>query len=173
MSTYQARHAALEVEASRQRRLLVRGGLATAAATAIGGLGLITPAVAAPATVKQGSRGSAVRDLQTKLLRVIQQRELRRIGGSNPIKLDIRIIASTNKDLLTHILREEWGYDGMVTTDWWTAAEHHREVMAGNDLRMPSGYMPHLHQAMAQGLITRAALETAARHILTMILRID
>jgi beta-glucosidase len=81
--------------------------------------------------------------------------------------------ASTNKDLLTHILREEWGYDGMVTTDWWTAAEHHREVMAGNDLRMPSGYMPHLHQAMAQGLITRAALETAARHILTMILRID
>ena len=37
--------------------------------------------------------------LQTKLLRVIQQRELRRIGGSNPIKLDIRIIASTNKDL--------------------------------------------------------------------------
>ena len=37
--------------------------------------------------------------LQTKLLRVIQQRELRRIGGSTPVKLDIRIIASTNKDL--------------------------------------------------------------------------
>lgn len=37
--------------------------------------------------------------LQTKLLRVIQQRELMRIGGSTPIKLDIRIIASTNKDL--------------------------------------------------------------------------
>ena len=37
--------------------------------------------------------------LQTKLLRVIQQRELRRIGGGAPIKLDIRIIASTNKDL--------------------------------------------------------------------------
>lgn len=37
--------------------------------------------------------------LQTKLLRVIQHRELRRIGGSTPVKLDIRIIASTNKDL--------------------------------------------------------------------------
>jgi len=37
--------------------------------------------------------------LQTKLLRVLQQRELVRIGGSKPIPLDIRVIASTNKDL--------------------------------------------------------------------------
>ena len=37
--------------------------------------------------------------LQTKLLRVLQQRELMRIGGSKPIPLDIRVIASTNKDL--------------------------------------------------------------------------
>lgn len=37
--------------------------------------------------------------LQTKLLRVLQQRELMRIGGSRPIRLDIRVIASTNKDL--------------------------------------------------------------------------
>ncbi|WP_297716960.1 sigma-54-dependent Fis family transcriptional regulator [Intestinimonas sp.] len=37
--------------------------------------------------------------LQTKLLRVLQQRELMRIGGSRPIPLDIRVIASTNKDL--------------------------------------------------------------------------
>ena len=81
--------------------------------------------------------------------------------------------ASTCKELLTHILREEWDYDGMVTTDWWTAAEQHREVMAGNDLRMPTGYMPHLYQALEKGLITREALEIAARHILTLILRID
>ena len=37
--------------------------------------------------------------LQAKLLRVIQQRELLRVGGTKPIKLDIRIIAATNKDL--------------------------------------------------------------------------
>ena len=81
--------------------------------------------------------------------------------------------ASTCKDMLTHILREEWGYDGMVMTDWWTDAEQHREVMAGNDLKMPTGYMPHLRQALEQGLITREGLETAARHILTLILRMD
>ena len=37
--------------------------------------------------------------LQTKLLRVLQQRELIRVGGSHPVKLDLRVIAATNKDL--------------------------------------------------------------------------
>ena len=37
--------------------------------------------------------------LQAKLLRVLQQREIMRIGGSKTIKLDLRVIASTNLDL--------------------------------------------------------------------------
>ena len=37
--------------------------------------------------------------LQTKLLRVLQQRELIRVGGSRPVKLDLRVIAATNKNL--------------------------------------------------------------------------
>lgn len=37
--------------------------------------------------------------LQSKLLRVLQGREIVRIGGNSPIKLDIRVIASTNRDL--------------------------------------------------------------------------
>ncbi len=81
--------------------------------------------------------------------------------------------SSTCKDLLTHILREEWGYDGMVMTDWWTQAEQHYEAMAGNDLKMPTGYVPHLTKALETGLITREGLEVAAKHILTLILRID
>lgn len=37
--------------------------------------------------------------LQSKLLRVIQEKELRRLGGAKPIPVDIRIIAATNKNL--------------------------------------------------------------------------
>jgi PAS domain S-box-containing protein len=41
--------------------------------------------------------------LQTKLLRVLQERQITRLGGSTPIDLDIRLIAATNKDLIKEI----------------------------------------------------------------------
>ncbi|MDT8903313.1 sigma-54 interaction domain-containing protein [Anaeroselena agilis] len=38
-------------------------------------------------------------NLQSKLLRVLQEREVTRIGGSKPIRIDVRIVSSTNRDL--------------------------------------------------------------------------
>ncbi len=40
-------------------------------------------------------------DLQAKLLRVLQEQEFERVGGTTPIKVDVRIIATTNRDLAT------------------------------------------------------------------------
>ena len=37
--------------------------------------------------------------LQAKLLRAIQEREIDRVGGSQPVKVDIRILATSNRDL--------------------------------------------------------------------------
>ncbi|GHD60857.1 sigma-54-dependent Fis family transcriptional regulator [Thalassobaculum fulvum] len=41
--------------------------------------------------------------LQAKLLRAIQEREIDRVGGSSPVKIDIRLIATSNRDLEQHV----------------------------------------------------------------------
>jgi len=43
--------------------------------------------------------GDISTELQTKLLRFLQEREFERVGGSKPIRVDVRIIAATNRDL--------------------------------------------------------------------------
>ena len=45
---------------------------------------------------------------------------------------------SENKYLLNDILREEWGYDGLVVTDWGAANDRVKGLIAGQDLEMPS-----------------------------------
>ncbi|QIB67949.1 PAS domain-containing protein [Aminipila butyrica] len=55
--------------------------------------------------------GDMPMDLQVKLLRAIQNKEITRIGGSRPISLDIRFIASTNSDLKNKIARGEFRSD--------------------------------------------------------------
>jgi DNA-binding NtrC family response regulator len=49
--------------------------------------------------------------LQAKLLRVLQEREFERIGGSRTIKVDVRVIATTNRSLEESIARNEFRQD--------------------------------------------------------------
>lgn len=46
--------------------------------------------------------------------------------------------ANENKHLLQDILRKEWGFDGLVVTDWGASNDHVKGVQAGSDLEMPA-----------------------------------
>ena len=81
--------------------------------------------------------------------------------------------ASENKELLTNILRDEWGFEGLVTTDWYTHGEHYKEVKAGNDIKMGRGFVDRLMQAYQEGVLTREEMETSVRRLLRVILAID
>ena len=81
--------------------------------------------------------------------------------------------ASECRELLEDILRGEWGFEGMVTTDWWTRGEHYKEIKAGNDVKMGNGYPERVKKAMELGELGRPELEHCARRVLELILKID
>ncbi len=81
--------------------------------------------------------------------------------------------ASENREMLEDILRGEWGFEGMVTTDWWTHGEHYKETKAGNDVKMGCGFPQRLLEAMEKGALTRQEMEVCAQRILGLILKID
>ena len=81
--------------------------------------------------------------------------------------------ASECRELLEDILRGEWGYQGMVTTDWWTLGEHYKEVKAGNDIKMGCGVPESLLRAKKAGVLTREEMEICTERILKLLLKLD
>ena len=75
---------------------------------------------------------------------------------------------SESYELLTGILRDEWGFNGMVTTDWGVKNDPVKEVKAGNDMKMHCGYPEDLKAAYDAGNLTRADLELCVKRILEM-----
>ena len=67
--------------------------------------------LASGGTVFLDELGELSLDLQPKLLRVIEQRELRRVGGSKTIKVDLRIVAATRKDLRSEVEKGKFRED--------------------------------------------------------------
>ncbi len=83
------------------------------------------------------------------------------------------IHTSESYELLTGILREEWNFEGMVTTDWGVKNNPVNEVKAGNDMKMPNGYPEDLVAALEAGELVRADLEACAKRILKVYMRFE
>ena len=78
--------------------------------------------------------------------------------------------------LLSRLLREEWGYEGIVMTDWVTTTTIARELWAGNDVKMPMYIKDEYEAALYANLynnMPRAIVERSARRVLKMIMKTD
>lgn len=86
--------------------------------------------------------------------------------------------AGGSRDLCTHILREEWGFRGVVVTDWGDmdiVVDGADAVAAGNDVVMPGGppVIEQILRGLQEGRLTREELITAVSNLLYTVKRAD
>lgn len=82
--------------------------------------------------------------------------------------------ASVNTQLLKGVLRDEWGYEGAVMTDWRNFAPMDEEILAGNNIKMPYGYPDEIDRALSAyygGAITLAQLQQNAACVLKAVMK--
>lgn len=77
-----------------------------------------------------------------------------------------------NKELLTEILRDDWGYQGFVVTDWGAVKDRVDGILAGCDLEMPGateGKTESIVKAVESGRLPQEKLNQAVRNVLTFV----
>ena len=80
--------------------------------------------------------------------------------------------ASENKHLLTDILKDEWGYEGFVVSDWGAVQDICRCLCAGLDLQMPTNanIQAQVKAGLEAGKITEAVIDKAAKAMVRFLL---
>lgn len=74
---------------------------------------------------------------------------------------------SANRELLTDILRKEWGFEGIVISDWGGVYSPVEAIKAGNDLEMPEiGNRQLIYDALKNGNLSMEELDTVVLRIL-------
>ena len=82
--------------------------------------------------------------------------------------------ASEHRQLLTDILKNEWGFDGFVVSDWGAVHDRVASLKAGLDLEMPGPKPTRVNaviEAVRNGDLDEAVLDESARRILTIVCR--
>ncbi|MEV4036313.1 beta-glucosidase [Streptomyces umbrinus] len=75
-----------------------------------------------------------------------------------------------NADLLTTLLRDEWGFTGFVMSDWWATHSVGPSLLAGLDMEMPTGeyFGIRLKKAVLDGDVPEDYVDRAVRRVLTV-----
>ena len=82
--------------------------------------------------------------------------------------------ATENKKLLTDVLRDEWGFDGLVVSDWGAVNDRVAGVKAGLDLEMPPSCGVNdklIEKAVKDGKLDEAVLDRTVERILDIVYR--
>lgn len=82
------------------------------------------------------------------------------------------VYSSENPWLLTTVLRDEWGFDGLVVSDWGAVNDRVAGLAAGLDLEMPSSggrSAAALVAAVRSGQLAESALDTAAARVVELV----
>ncbi|MFW5749936.1 MAG: beta-glucosidase family protein, partial [Halanaerobium sp.] len=82
--------------------------------------------------------------------------------------------ASENKYLLTDILKEEWGHEGFVVSDWGAVNYRDKGIEAGLELEMPTSYgdgKKAIIEAVEDGSLNEESLDRAAERMLKIIFK--
>lgn len=79
---------------------------------------------------------------------------------------------SQNDWLLKDVLRDEWGFEGMVVSDWFAVYDQVEAIRGGNDLDMPGKRdVTPILKAVHSGKLPESALDNAVSNVLKMILQ--
>lgn len=81
--------------------------------------------------------------------------------------------SSENYDLLNTILRKEWGFNGLVMTDWFAGRDYVQQIRAGDDLLMPGrpAEAVKIKEAIENKTLSEAVLDERVENVLKLILR--
>ncbi len=83
------------------------------------------------------------------------------------------VYTSESKDLQTTMLRDEWGFKGMVMTDWFGGADAAAQMWAGNDMLQPGrpGQFEDIVEGVRSGRLSEADLDRNVRRVLELIVK--
>ena len=81
------------------------------------------------------------------------------------------VYTSESKELVTTILRDEWGYEGTVMTDWYGGKDGYKQMWAGNDMLQPGKDEQYnsIVDAVNDGRLSQADLDRNVKRILSLI----